>query len=495
MNLFRDVARLRAQRDAANSSAEGKSESSSGSVARKDEAENLVECFRCDSIRKPGHPCPGCKNWTSRGGVESDTLQVLLERSGISEEVHPREYWFLREFLRLEVPPETAPRASREQIDSACVNDISDSGHAVETHVLRKSLWMCDECYFRSLTAFSNLPREMRTGKAIRDLFNEIRDRFAGSPRSIEHSFVEMQDEVNSAWVHFGNSAEVSRRTEARGRKAHESFMSDLVVRDIEELRGRLSLPPEDPEANYEPGPALTVVGSALSVGSAILAFTVAPGIFGGLIWVGIGLLIYANRRRTRWEELREERRIPGWSPSEIEELIKHEIQAERGVIPFAARFLVQKKLFQAGESAEPTEWAEAVDFRWNPLGPLPALPEREMTPIEAEDYVKRCVLYLGDSGAETTRYVDDGGVDVISDNYAIQVKHQMAKIGPEVVRSIFGVATAMGKIAAVFVRSGFTKSAISFADENGILLFTYEPSVKAHSEKASEALQKGLRP
>lgn len=495
MNLFRDVAKLKAQRSAANSSSEGKSESAFGSAAKADEAENLVECFRCDSLRKPGKPCPGCKNWTSRGGVDSDTLEVLLERSGVSEEVHPKEYWFLREFLRLEVPPETAPRASRDQIDSACVYDISDSGDAVETHVLRKALWMCDQCYFRSLEAFSKLPREMRTSRAIRDLFNRIQDRFAGGPRSIEHSFVEMQDEANSAWVHFGNSEEVSRRTEARGRKAHESFMSDLVVRDIEELRSRLSIPPEDPEASNEPGPGLTVAGSALTIGSAILAFTVAPGIFGGLIWVGIGLLIYAGRRQSGWVGVREKRRIPGWSPTEIEELIKQEIQSERGVIPFAAKFLVEKKLFQAGESAEPTEWAEAVNFRWNPLGPLPALPEREMTPIEAEDYVKRCVLYLGDSGAQTTRYVDDGGVDVISDNYAIQVKHQMANIGPEVVRSMFGVATAMGKIAAVFVRSGFTKSAISFADENGILLFTYEPSIKAHSEKASEALEKGLQP
>jgi hypothetical protein len=50
-----------------------------------------------------------------------------------------------------------------------------------------------------------------------------------------------------------------------------------------------------------------------------------------------------------------------------------------------------------------------------------------------------------------------------------------------------------MGKRAGVFSKSGFTKSAIDFADDNEVLLVRYEPSLAGFSKAGRAAIANGL--
>ena len=187
------------------------------------------------------------------------------------------------------------------------------------------------------------------------------------------------------------------------------------------------------------------------------------------------------------------ERYVPAWRPERTLSQIQEEIGWRQGTVKALACYLVEQALRISGEASNSTEWANSVGYRWNPLGPRPTLPDREITPEEAEHFVQRLVSYLGEPGAKTTRFVDDGGIDVISENYAIQVKHEARNIGPQVVREIFGVASSLGKRAAVFARVGFTRSAIQFAESNNIVLVTYDGPLMGWTAAGREALEKGL--
>jgi hypothetical protein len=136
-------------------------------------------------------------------------------------------------------------------------------------------------------------------------------------------------------------------------------------------------------------------------------------------------------------------------------------------------------------------DWKNSVNGLWQPHGPRPIEPQREMTPIEAEEFVGQLLRYFGVTGAKTTRYSRDGGVDVEAVEMVAQVKHQQNPVGVGVVREIFGVATHKGKIGAVFAKSGFTKEAVDFAQNTQIPLITYLPKLKGHT-KIGQALIDG---
>jgi hypothetical protein len=153
----------------------------------------------------------------------------------------------------------------------------------------------------------------------------------------------------------------------------------------------------------------------------------------------------------------------------------------------------LKKALEQSLETDDPTLWAATARNRWQPFGPLPQLPEHEISPREAEHFAQRVMLFLGEPDSKVTRQSNDGGVDVLTRHFVVQVKHQTAPIGPAIVRETHGVAVAMGRTAVVMARTGFTPGAINFANEVGILLFSYDPSLVALSSRGKLVLEGGV--
>lgn len=111
-------------------------------------------------------------------------------------------------------------------------------------------------------------------------------------------------------------------------------------------------------------------------------------------------------------------------------------------------------------------EWASQPEF---PPGPA-AVPEG-ISHEEYEDYCRQVVVSWGYLDAKTSRYVRDGGIDIESEELVIQCKHISGNVRAPEVQAIFGIASSKGKRAVVFSAGGFTKDAISFANEAGVAL------------------------
>jgi hypothetical protein len=95
-----------------------------------------------------------------------------------------------------------------------------------------------------------------------------------------------------------------------------------------------------------------------------------------------------------------------------------------------------------------------------------------------AEVVTRDWLIGLGERDARRGPGRHDGGVDVESSRYVVQVKHWETNVGGPAVRQIFGVAAARRKIAIVVAKSGYTRDAQSFADTAGVGLFSYESGV-----------------
>lgn len=111
-------------------------------------------------------------------------------------------------------------------------------------------------------------------------------------------------------------------------------------------------------------------------------------------------------------------------------------------------------------------EWSSQPEFPPGPL-PVPAGVSHE----EYEDYCRQVVVSWGYLDAQTSRYVRDGGIDVESEELVVQCKHVAGNVRAPEVQAIFGIASSKGKRAVVFSAGGFTKDAISFANEAGVAL------------------------
>ena len=142
---------------------------------------------------------------------------------------------------------------------------------------------------------------------------------------------------------------------------------------------------------------------------------------------------------------------------------------------------------------SSPEDWKKSTQNRWQPLGPMPIVPSDGLSPKEAETHVGQILKFYGLEGVQKTRYSRDGGIDVESNTAVFQVKHQVAPVGVQVLREIFGVAAAEGKRAGVFAKTGFTKEAIVFAEKAGIAVFRYIPSVRGMTTMSSQLLETGF--
>jgi hypothetical protein len=157
-----------------------------------------------------------------------------------------------------------------------------------------------------------------------------------------------------------------------------------------------------------------------------------------------------------------------------------------------------QRKITQLGfeEASETTslkEWQSRIGSRWVVLAAMPEPPLMTMTPREAEFYCSHLMLFYGAKGSQTTQYSQDGGIDVVSDNFVAQVKHQESPVGVKVVRETFGVSSQEKKLAIVFAKTGFTNDAISFATQNGVLLISYVRGPTSWTVATNKALKNGL--
>jgi len=460
-----------------------------------------IECFNCGHMVAREDLSHKCKKivLVPQSGIPVRQIKKLTESSGFAAE--PLGIRFgASHFLTKKIPRDSVVQGTEFPTgdDGECQNDSLEGiypdrnewvGPEGGLHPFGpKSI--CDPCFSKVLLDFSQISKGERESGAD---FEPISKRFTGGSDDLDWAWRNMRTSLGSIWVHQGNAEAVAAEIGREGREKVREFHSRFYAADRQQVLNSLRIPEVDPEADNEPSAALGTAGIITAAASLLLAFTVAPGVFGGMIWVGLAMVLINGHRLSKWDKLREAVFVESWEPTRIFETIDKGIRQSEKVVVLLAKVLVQKKLSDSGESSKPSDWASSVNYRWNPLGPLPVLPVRAMTPLEAEDFVKRIVSYLGESGAATTRYVQDGGIDVISDHYAIQVKHEMAKIGPSVVRETFGVATSLGKKAGVFAKSGFTKSAVDFANENGVTLLTYEPSLAGESKSGREALARGL--
>lgn len=137
--------------------------------------------------------------------------------------------------------------------------------------------------------------------------------------------------------------------------------------------------------------------------------------------------------------------------------------------------------------------WDFEPKSQWAPLANRPLAPTAEMSPRDAEHWVTNLLLFLGASGATTTQYSQDGGVDCHSDDYVAQVKHLSKPVSVGAVREIFAVGIAKGKTPILFSKSGFTSAAVDFAIEYHVLLLSYLPLLRGHTKTSNKALEMGL--
>lgn len=328
--------------------------------------------------------------------------------------------------------------------------------------------YLCDRCWFEKIQQWGGM---VQTSRSHGSFPETIAERFA-----VPRSFVEsLMDRIPSnfyqgVWLHPGNAGEV--RGLALSHVRFEENWNQLFLDDFNFAVEQTTIPEHFP---YKAPSG--EIGRGLAT-----AFTLFPPL-------GFVAMLRNDSQFEKEQRLKQ----PPIPPQALIDAYRGRKEAARAYLNSQIDHLVESVLQAVGQSPNPDDWATQVANRWIPKGPLPSLPVGEITPEEAEQHVARWLLFFGEDKVETTRFTQDGGVDVISENVATQVKHQLQPVGPQVVREIFGVATSLGKLAAVFSRSGFTKSAIGFAQDNDVMLFQYEPELIAKSESASRVLETGI--
>ncbi|WP_417504712.1 restriction endonuclease [Microbacterium sp.] len=91
-----------------------------------------------------------------------------------------------------------------------------------------------------------------------------------------------------------------------------------------------------------------------------------------------------------------------------------------------------------------------------------------------AESLVRDWMRHLGARDAEVTQFTADGGIDVVSSKWIVQVKNYAGVVTVEPVRELAGVTTVDSRKAALFTSGRFTAGAMAFADSAGVALLTY---------------------
>lgn len=94
-----------------------------------------------------------------------------------------------------------------------------------------------------------------------------------------------------------------------------------------------------------------------------------------------------------------------------------------------------------------------------------------------AEHLVRDWLKYLGFDDAVTTQFRRDEGVDVITEEFDVQVKNWTSDFIPvSAIREIFGVATSRHKKPMFFSHSDYSYDSLDFAEKVAMPLFRFKP-------------------
>lgn len=74
-----------------------------------------------------------------------------------------------------------------------------------------------------------------------------------------------------------------------------------------------------------------------------------------------------------------------------------------------------------------------------------------------------------------------DGGIDVITAEWAVQVKHTAKRVGRPAVQQLVGAALTLDRLPALFSTSGFSAPACAYAIEHQVALFELDLDGRAH--------------
>lgn len=112
----------------------------------------------------------------------------------------------------------------------------------------------------------------------------------------------------------------------------------------------------------------------------------------------------------------------------------------------------------------------------------------------EAEDHA---VAWMRDNGcgdARPTKGGADGGIDVRSKSALAQVKYEASQVGRPAVQRLVGARGHGAHRLLFFTGTGYSRTALQYADEMGVALFTYEITgrVSPVNEHAREVLRTG---
>lgn len=173
------------------------------------------------------------------------------------------------------------------------------------------------------------------------------------------------------------------------------------------------------------------------------------------------------------------ERRVQSWKQSKerTTEYLATSLK-ERFCYRIAREFGVPERLWDAFSDA--LDSSQFVGFtelevslkHWADEPEFPPPPGQIEQGVSHEEYEAYCCLVMhhwGYMDAETTRYTQDGGVDIFSNDFVVQCKHVAGTVGAPDVQRIFGIAASKGKQALIFSAGSFSKAALKFANDAGV--------------------------
>ncbi|WP_157674234.1 restriction endonuclease [Agrococcus carbonis] len=127
---------------------------------------------------------------------------------------------------------------------------------------------------------------------------------------------------------------------------------------------------------------------------------------------------------------------------------------------------------------------------------PPPQPQKYGVTATGAEHWVRDAAHWLGARNARVTPGTGDGGVDVLTDRFAISVKHYAGYVPVEEVREIFAVAVAQRRSAMLWTSGKVTKAGLEFARVAPVHVVHYDVAtaeITPITDEADEVLRSGL--
>jgi hypothetical protein len=277
-----------------------------------------------------------------------------------------------------------------------------------------------------------------------------------------------------------------------RNRVRPSDLNEDIKKRAKEAVMSSFGEPPS-PRAPEQPDNTtsnVTTVLFVMTLGVSILVGIALPpiGVIGAIasfFWLFMGTL--AGGRQTPQDMLEKSNRqhqqaINEWETrrekckGDVARILRRRLHIaiaattkvpERALMDFIA-------ISESNSAKYRKDWIDVIrEWESKPKFAEPPRPiSQGVSPFEYEQYCAETLISWGYTTARRTRQSNDGGVDIVSDELAVQCKRYVGSVGVAPVREIFGVATHMGKTAVMITEGTFTSAANDFANAAGVALF-----------------------